>query len=213
MISFSQLIAGGIGATQARMFVDHINQVCEIYDIETPLRQAAFVAQCAHESALFTKTEEDLFYRDPTRIQAMFSAVRTPEQAASLVGKPEALANVGYANRNGNGDANSGDGYRFRGRGLIQLSGRNNYTAAALKLAEPYVDQPDLVAQAGDATLTAGWFWDRNGINRMADTGNIDDVTRAVNGSAMAGAVDRKNLFRVFFRIFTAPPAQQPQAG
>lgn len=209
-ITIAQLVAGGIGPTQARMFVDPLNQTCEIYGIETPLRQAAFVAQCAHESANFTRTEENLNYPDPRRMRAMFLAVNSDELAISLIGKPQQLANIAYANRNGNGNALSGDGWKYRGRGLIQLTGRNNYTAATLKLTEPYIDQPDLVAQPGDACLTAGWYWDRNGLNKPADGGRIDDITRAINGSAMAGAVERKSLFRAFVSIFTAPPAAQP---
>ena len=206
----AQLIAGGIGPTQARTFVDSLNQTCEQFGINTLMRQAAFIAQCAHESGLFVHLEESLFYRDPTRIMAMFSAVKTPDLATSLVGKPQALANIVYANRLGNGNAASGDGFRFRGRGLIQLTGRNNYSAAALKCCEPYVDQPDLVAVPADACLTAGWFWDRNGLNKPADAGRIDEITRAINGAAMAGLPERRNLFLGFMRIFSATPAEQP---
>lgn len=210
MISVSQLVAGGIGPTQANLFAEHLEQTCELYEIESPLRISAFLAQCAHESGLFTVTEENLHYRDPRRIRAMFLNVKSDQQAADLVEKPEALGNVAYAGRNGNGNAASGDGYRYRGRGLIQLTGRNNYTAAGLKLAEPYLDQPDLVAQAGDACLTAGWYWDRNYLNKLADVGKIDEITRAINGAAMVGALDRRNLFRTFLSVFTAPPASAP---
>jgi putative chitinase len=136
----------------------------------------------------------------------MFHNVSTVDQARALVGKPQDLANIAYGNRNGNGDQASGDGWRYRGRGCIQLTGRNNYTAAALKCSEPYLDQPDLVATPGDACLTAGWFWDRNSLNRLADAGDIDGITRGVNGSAMAGAQERRQLFRRFVSLFTASP-------
>lgn len=210
MISIGQLVAGGIGPTQARLFAPLLTQTCDAFDICTPMRQAGFVAQCAHESDMFVHLEESLWYRDPARVMQMFKTVTTLEQAKTLVGKPQALASVVYAGRNGNGNETSDDGWRYRGRGLIQITGRNNYTAAAMKLAEPYVDQPDLVAQPADACLTAGWYWDRTGLNKLADAGSIDKITRAINGFAMAGAKERAALFRTFVNIFSAPPAAQP---
>lgn len=205
MITAAQLVACGIGPTQAKAFAEPLEQTCDLYEIKTTRRVAAFIAQCAHETQMFVHLEESLFYREPARIMSMFRNVKSLDQARELVGKPEALANVAYANRNGNGNEASGDGHRFRGRGCIQLTGRNNYTAAALKLAEPYIEKPDLVAEPGDACLTAGWFWDRNGLNRLADLGDTDGITRAINGSAMAGAQERRDLFARFFRVLTTP--------
>ncbi|MGC4075460.1 MAG: DUF2514 family protein [Rubrivivax sp.] len=173
-LTIGALVAGGIAPTQARTFIEPLLQTCDMFGITTPMRQAAFLAQLSHESGGFQHTEESLWYRTPERIVAMFSGVKTVGEAQRYVGKPRELANLVYAGRMGNGDVASGDGWRFRGRGLIQLTGRNNYTAAALKLAEPYVDQPDLVALPADACLTAGWFWDRSGLNKPADQGAID---------------------------------------
>ena len=209
MIEISTLIAAGIGPTQARLFAAPLAAACERFGIDTPRRMAAFVAQCAHESRLFAALEESLFYRDPARICKIFrSCVPTPEAAQGLACNPKSLANHVYANRNGNRDEASGDGWRYRGRGLIQLTGRTNYTSAATALGRPYVDQPDLVVDPTDACLTAGWFWDAHRLNALADASRIDDITRAINGPAMAGAAERRALFAAALAAFEpATPA------
>lgn len=203
MVTFDSLIAAGIGPTQARAFCDYIVQTCDRFQINTTPRQAAFVAQCAHESGLFVHLEEDLFYRDPARLMRIFpSSIKSSTLAATLVGNPEGLANTVYAGRNGNGNYASGDGFRYRGRGLFQLTGRTNYTSAALDLAEPYIDHPEHVATPPDACLTAGWFWSRNRCNALADSSDIDGITRVINGPAMAGAQERRDLYRRAMQAF-----------
>jgi putative chitinase len=207
MIQVASLVAAGIGPTQARLFEAPLLAACARFGIDTPLRQAAFVAQCAHESRLFTALEEGLWYRSAERIRAIFrGSVPTLAIAQRLVGNPKALADHVYANRNGNRDEASGDGWRYRGRGLIQLTGRTNYTRAAAELARPYVDQPDLVLEPADACLTAAWFWNAGKLNALADASRIDDITRAINGTAMAGADERRRLFEATLAAF-APPA------
>lgn len=206
MITVGALVASGIAPTQARQFFQPLLKTATLFEINTPPRQAAFVAQCAHESSWFVHLEESLYYRDPARIMAIFpSAVRSLAFAQTLVGNPRALANTVYAMRNGNGDAASGDGWKFRGRGLIQLTGRSNYTAASLALATPYVDTPELVALALDACLTAGWFWQRARCNDLADHNQFDSITRAINGAAMAGAADRRSIYQNAFAAFSEP--------
>lgn len=211
MIEISTLIAAGIGPTQARLFATPLAAACERFGIDTPRRMAAFVAQCAHESCLFAALEEGLFYRDPARICKMFkSSVPTLDVAQGLACNPKSLANHVYANRNGNRDEASGDGWRYRGRGLIQLTGRANYTSAATALNRPYLEQPDLVVEPAEACLTAGWFWDAHRLNALADAARIDDITRAINGPAMAGAAERRALFAAALAAFeavAAPPA------
>lgn len=203
MISVGALVAAGIGPTQARAFLEPLQQTCEVFDIDTPKRQAAFIAQAAHESSLFVHLEEDLYYRDPKRLMRIFpSRINSETLAKTLVGNPQGLANTVYANRNGNGPYVSGDGWRFRGRGLFQLTGRQNYTAAALDLHEPYIDNPDLVAHPADACLTAGWYWNRNRLNGLADQSDIDGITRAINGPAMAGEQTRRDLYRRALQAF-----------
>lgn len=195
MITVAKLIACGIEPTQARLFAEPLFTACERHQINTRVRVAAFVAQCAHESQLFTKLEESLYYRDAERIKRFFSNVTSLAIAQRLVRNPQALANVAYANRIGNGNEASGDGWKFRGRGLIQLTGRANYRDASVSACRSYVDHPDLVAQPLDACETAAWFWEHNGLNVLADASNTDAITRKIN-PAMLGYMERRELFR-----------------
>ena len=139
--------------------------------------------------------EESLFYRQPERIRQVFSSrVPSLQLAAQLVRNPQGLANLVYANRLGNGDVPTGDGWRYRGRGLKQLTGRANYTDAAIALNRPYVERPDLVALPEDACLTAAWYWHTAKCNMLADSAQWDAITRAVNGPAML-AKDQRRQF------------------
>ena len=152
--------------------------------------------------------EEGLYYRTAERICAIFrGSVPDVASAQCLACNPKALANRVYAGRNGNRDEASGDGWRYRGRGLIQLTGRANYARAAKALACDYVGEPDRVLEPFDACLTAGWFWDAARLNALADAGCIDDITRAINGRAMAGARERRELYQAALAAFmpTAP--------
>ena len=204
MINVASLVAAGIGVTQARTFEAPLNAACERFQIDTVPRQAAFVAQCAHESGGFVRLEEGLFYRTAERICIIFRR-QVPSTAAAmpLVANPKGLANRVYANRNGNGNEASGDGWRYRGRGLIQLTGRANYASAAAKVGRPYVENPDLVMLPDDACLTAGAYWDMNRLNALADRGDIDAITKAVNGPGMVGAAERRALFDACMTAFS----------
>lgn len=189
MITVASLIAAGIGPTQARQFASSLAAACARFDINTPPRVAAFIAQCRVESAGFTALEEGMSYSTPERIRQIFpSRVPSLADAATLVRKPQALANRVYSSRLGNGDEASGDGWRFRGRGLKQLTGRANYTDAAVGLGRPYVDQPELVALPEDACLTAAWYWHNVKANILADSAQWNAITRAVNGPGMLQA-------------------------
>lgn len=190
------LISAGIAPTQARQFAEPMRAACALFDISTPVRLAAFLAQCIHESAGFTRLEENLWYTTPERIRQMWpSRVSSLADAATLTRNPKALANRVYAQRLGNGDPASGDGWRYRGRGLFQLTGRHNYADAALELNRPYVDFPDLVAHPSDACLTAAWYWHTNKLNILADASNTRAITRAVNGPGMVGLHERQAAF------------------
>lgn len=196
MIQPAQLIAAGVHPTQAKVFAEPLSAACALFDISSPVRVAAFVAQCVHESTGFTRMEENLFYSTPERIRVIFpSRVSSLSDAATLTRNPQALANRVYSLRNGNGDAASGDGWRYRGRGLFQLTGRHNYADASLELARPYIEHPELVAQPSDACLTAAWYWHANKLNLLADASNIRAITWAINGPALAGLADRQQLF------------------
>jgi putative chitinase len=203
MIEIQQLIEAGIAPTQAREFAAPLSKACALFDITTPARRAAFIAQAAHESAHFTALEESLMYRSPERIQRIFpTRVSTLEQAQRLVRNARALANRVYANRLGNGDESSGDGWNFRGRGLFQLTGRGNYTKAAIDLNRPYVAEPYLVARPLDACLTAGWYWHAHGLNALADGWNVAAITRRINGPAMLHQAERQQLADEALRAF-----------
>ena len=183
------LIQMGVHPTQARAIAGPLAAACERFDINTRTRLAGFLGQCIVESGAFKNLEESLFYTSPERILRIFpSRVRGLDHAARLARNPQALANCVYAGKIGNGDEASGDGWRFRGRGIKQLTGRANYAAAAAALGRPYLEQPDLVAQPEDACLTGAWFWHRGNCNALADSSQWDAITRAVNGPGMMDA-------------------------
>jgi putative chitinase len=190
-LTLAQLIATGVTPAVARAFLPHLTAAFERFDIGTPRRMAAFIGQCSHESSGFTRLEENLYYTDPARIAKMFSALRQVDRARAYARQPKAMANVVYAGRNGNGNAESGDGWTYRGRGLIQITGRGNYRRAAAGTNLPCESQPDLVAEHAGATLTAAWFWQANDLNAHADRWSLDVITRGINGAAMTGHVDR----------------------
>jgi putative chitinase len=193
LITVSRLIACGIAATQANTFAEPLGIACDRFDINTPPRLAAFIGQCMVESDLLTKTEEDLFYRDPAHIVEVYpSHFRTAAEASPYAKNPVRLGARVYAGLRGNGDEASGDGYTFRGRGLLQITGRERYADAANGLAHSYLTCPNLVALPADACLTASWFWNCNKLNVLADAGAVDEITRAVNGRGMRQAALRK---------------------
>jgi putative chitinase len=196
VLTVADLIAVGIAPTQARAFAAPLAAACERFHIDTPARIAGFLAQCRVESQSFTALEEGLFYRSGERIGDVFRRLRPrgPEGLAKLARNPQALANAAYAHINGNGPEASGDGWRYRGRGLKQLTGRANYAAAEAGLGRPYVDVPELVALPEDAALTAAWFWDSRDCNALADAQQWNAITRAVNGPAMLQAAERQVL-------------------
>lgn len=190
------LVACGIAPSQARLYVDPLRETCKRFGIESKARVAAFLAQLHHESAGFTRTEENLYYTTAERIRAMWpKRVESLQVAATLCREPQALANRVYSNRLGNGDEASGDGWKYRGRGLIQLTGRSNYHVAGDALGANYIAVPNLVAMPMDAAMTAGWFWASIHGNELADASLIDEITKRINGPAMAGADARRSRF------------------
>lgn len=203
MIDVTHLIAAGIGPTQAKAFAEPLAEACERFSINTPSRIGGFLGQCMVESQRFTRLEEGLWYSTPERIMKIFPIrVHSIAEAQRLTKNPRALANVVYAGKNGNGAEASGDGWAYRGRGLIQLTGRANYQAAQDALGEPFVDQPDLVAQPRGAALTAAWFFAAAGCNELADAGMFNTITRKVNGAAMLEADLRLQLSEEAARVF-----------
>ena len=172
-------------------------QLLPDYEINTPQRIAAFIAQCSHESGGFTSLKENLNYKAAT-LRKIFPKYFPDDQIAqhyaSLPNKQEAIANKVYANRMGNGDEASGDGYRYCGRGLIQLTGKDNYSWFAASLSIPVEEASRYLETFEGAAQSACWFWETNGLNRWADAGDILTLTKRINGGTI-GLEDRKKHY------------------
>ena len=180
-----------------RQWHNALSQLLPDYGIDTPQRIAAFIAQCSHESAGFTALKENLNYRAPTLRKIFpkyFPTDELAQQYASLPNKQEAIANKVYANRMGNGTEESGDGYRFCGRGLIQLTGRDNYSWFAASLSISVEEASEYLQTFEGAAQSACWFWETNGLNRWADAGDILTLTKKINGGTI-GLEDRKKHY------------------
>lgn len=177
-------------------WVDPLNETFERFNIATPQQRAAFIGQCAHESGNFRVLEENLNYRAATLLKLFPRTQRrvwgfTPEEAAEYERQPRKIANRIYGNRMNNRDEASGDGFRFRGRGILQLTGAANYHHAGQGLGVDFIMEPDLVATPQYAALTAGWFWDTQKLNALAEAGNWLALTKKINGGTI-GLEDRK---------------------
>jgi putative chitinase len=162
-----------------------LEQLLPDYEINTPQRIAAFIAQCAHESGGFRAIKENLNYKAVTLRKIFPKYFPTDDLAnayASMPNKQEAIANRVYANRMGNGDEHSGDGYRYCGRGLIQLTGKQNYQNFADSIETSVEDASEYLATFEGAAQSACWFWESNNLNRFADVGDIKGLTKAING-------------------------------
>jgi len=161
-----------------------LNRACERYEIDRSARRlAAFLGHVSLESNDLSATTESLYYRDAHHINGEFRAIKTDAEARAYVRAPQALANKVYANRIGNGDEASGDGWRFRGRGLVQLTGRANYAALSRALGVDFIAQPDLVASSKYAAASAGYFWKSKGLNELADAEMYVALSRRINRS------------------------------
>lgn len=168
-------------------------QLLPDYEINTPQRVAAFIAQCAHESGGFMVLKENLNYRWQTLRKIFPKYFPTDELAQSYAAQPnkqELIANLVYANRMGNGTPESGDGYRFCGRGLIQLTGRENYSWFAASLEISVEEAAEYLETFEGAAQSACWFWETNKLNQYADTGDILTLTKRINGGTI-GLEDR----------------------
>ena len=159
-----------------------IRETCEKYQINTKNRIASFLAQTAHESAGYTVLTENLNYSAKGLMGTFKKYFPTEALALQYERKPEKIANKVYADRMGNGDEASGEGFKYRGRGLIQLTGKDNYKACGDALGVDLVDDPDLVATPQYAALSAGWFWDKNHLNKFADANDMTGLTKRING-------------------------------
>ena len=182
-------------------YVEHwhhaLFQLLPDYDINTPNRIAAFVAQCAHESGNFMVLKENLNYKAATLRKIFpkyFPNDQIAQEYASKPNKQVAIASKVYANRMGNGDEASQEGYKFCGRGLIQLTGRSNYQAFADSLEMSIDDVPEYLQTFEGAAQSACWFWETNKLNQWADAGDILTLTKRINGGTI-GLEDRKKHY------------------
>ena len=168
-----------------------LDQLLDDYEINTPLRVAHFVAQCAHESGNFVFIKENLNYKAASLQKIFGKYFPTAELAAQYANRPERIANRVYANRMGNGDEASGDGFRYCGRGLIQLTGKDNYTFFAGSLDISVEEASEYLATFEGSAQSACWFWEQNKLNRFADANDVKGLTRAINGGYI-GLSDRE---------------------
>jgi len=184
------------------VWVDALNETFQRFDILTPIQQASFIGQAGHESGNFRMLEENLNYRAETLMKVWPKRFPTLEFAKQYEKNPKKIANSVYANRMGNRDEASGDGFRFKGRGLFQLTGHAGYFHAGKALGEDFVMQPELVATPMYAALTAGWFWNTHKLNQFADNRDWKMMTKKINGGFI-GLADREKHINHALAVLT----------
>lgn len=177
-------------------FAPAISNILNQYQITTPLRLAHFLAQVIHESGSLNVTEENLHYSASLLVKIFPHFFPTLDKALPYDNKPDMIANYIYANRMGNGDTASGEGYKFRGRGLIQTTGKLNYKAVSMAVGVDFVEHPELLTQASYASLSVGYFWNSHGLNTLADHDDIKNITIRINGGTNGLAERTANLVR-----------------
>jgi len=175
-------LALGVSPKNVDTYLPFLNMTMLKRDITTPQRQAMFLSQLAHESGNFQFTSENLNYSADALRRVFGKYFPTDAEAQRYARQPERIANRVYANRMGNGSETSGDGWKYRGRGLMQLTGKDNYAAFARDNNNNALQNPDDVADPEMAVESAGWFWATNRLNQLADTGDVKAVRRRVNG-------------------------------
>ncbi len=195
----------GITLARAEKWVQHINEAMGEFGIDSFNEQASFLAQIGHESALLSRMDENLNYTSDGLAKTWKARFARPDgkpnvKAISLHKKPQAIANCVYANRMGNGSEASGDGWNYRGRGLIQITGKNNYEACGKALGIPLLKNPDLLLQPKYAALSAGWYWQARGLDKYDDDEDVTSETKLINGGTN-GLKDRQALFDRAFQV------------
>jgi len=176
-----------LGIDAAKWYTPLIDMFAR-YNINTVQRQASFIGQCQHESNNFRTLEENLHYSADGLMRTWPSRFPSRDVAEQYAQNPEKIANKVYAGRMGNTE--EGDGWAYHGRGLIQLTGRDNYAAASQSLGYAYITNPELLLQPKHAALTAGWFWNKKGLNELADSQDYETMTKRINGGTL-GLDDR----------------------
>jgi putative chitinase len=180
------------------MFLEGLNETFEHFEINTPARQAMFIAQTAHESGNFSAVEENLNYA--AKALMAFWPKKFAGVADAYARNPQKIANRAYCDRMGNGPESSGEGFKYRGRGLIQLTGKDNYKMCGRALGIDLLEDPDQVAKNPVAVLSAGWFWDTRKLNTWADKEDVTTVTKKINGGVI-GLADRTAHFHHILEV------------
>ena len=200
------LVAAGV--KDPAKWLDAVIETCAEFEINTPQRVAAFLAQTSHESGGYTMLSENLNYKAATLAAcwpnrfATLGPDKKPKKdekgksiptavANSIAGKPELIANLVYSARMGNGPAESGEGWKYRGRGLKQLTGKDNYARCGRDLGIDLVGNPDMLLEPTYAARSAGWFWRANSLSTFADKGDLEGMTKKINGG-LIGYAERK---------------------
>jgi putative chitinase len=213
------IVAAGVNQATAQKWVDAVAAACQEFNIDTPQRIAGFLSQCAHESGGFERLQENLNYSAdgmagiwPKRFAVLGPDGKPVKKdgknqpnkfALALHRKPEMIANVVYSGRMGNGPTESGEGWKYRGRGLKQLTGKTNHSNCSKGLGVDLVDNPDLLLEPIYAARSAAWFWSTNKCNVFADAEDIEGLTRRINGG-LIGLEDRKKRYASAMRSFSA---------
>ena len=188
------LLAMGVRPETAGLFAPHLFDAATKWEVSVAALPM-FLAQLAHESALFERLVENMNYTSSQQImQTWPKRFKTKTAAMAFVRHPELLANYVYADRLGNGDAASGGGWKYRGRGLIQITGKDNYRDAGEALGLPLLEEPELLEEPVHAADAAGWFWKQRDLNQFWDMATY--CTRAINGG-ITGLPERIRLYEL----------------
>ncbi len=221
--TIAHLTAAGVSKELAERWLPHVQAAFDRFGINTERQVAAWIAQCAHESAGFKTLTENLNYSAdtmavvwPTRFAVQEPDPKRPGKtkakkdakgknipnkfALALHRQPELIANTVYANRMANGNIESGDGWRYRGRGLKQLTGKDNYTRCGQALGMDLVGNPDLLLTPEGASLSAAWFWSTNKCGPIADSGDFVALTQKINGGTI-GLEDRQRRYKAVLAV------------
>lgn len=212
----AHLIAAGVSKELAERWLPHVQSAMARFGINTERQVAAWIAQCAHESAGFKLLVENLNYSADTMAAVWpgrFAVMGPDKKPVKVKGKnqpnkfalalhrqPQAIANTVYANRMGNGNIESGDGFKFRGRGLKQLTGKDNHARASKGLGVDLVANPDLLLEPQWAALSAAWFWAENKCGPLADSGDFVALTKRINGGTI-GLEDRQRRYKAVLAV------------
>jgi len=166
------------------VWVDPLNETFDRFSIDNVRKQAAFIGQCSHECDHFTKLEENLNYRAST-LERLFGHKFSPEEIPEYAMRPQRIANRIYANRMGNRDEASGDGWLYHGRGIIQLTGHDNFWHFGQAVGQNFVRDPSPVSKPLYAAMSGGWFWATHGCNQLAEYENWELLTKRINGGTI----------------------------